>query len=217
MLSSEERTERVSAKTVLWEFDSTDDADLGYSFSRPTIVPMEGPSNTIQWAVVVGNGYNDLGSGEAKLFVLLIEQGLDGTWSPGDYVEITTGVGDTSNRNGLSTPAVIDSDGDGLADRAYAGDLEGNMWAFDLSGSTPGNWDVAYYDGTDPEPLFNGPSGQQITSSPVIVRNKDVATSGSNFPNTMVIFGTGQYLTTGDLTTTGTQTMYGVWDSSDSR
>ena len=201
------------AKTVLWEFDSTDDADLGYTFSRPSIVPMEGPNNTIQWAVILGNGYNDQGSGEAKLFVLLIENGLDGTWSPGDYVEISTKVGDTSDRNGLSTPAVIDSNGDGLADRAYAGDLEGNMWAFDLSGSTPGNWDVAYFDGTDPEPLFIAPNDQQITSSPVIVRNKDVPTNSANVPNTMVIFGTGQYLTAGDLTTTNTQAMYGIWDA----
>ncbi len=45
------------------------------------------------------------------------------------------------------------------------------------------------------------------------MRNKSIATSGSNFPNTLVIFGTGQYLTAGDVTTTHTQAMYGVWDS----
>ena len=114
------------AKTVMWEFTSTDDADLGHTFSRPSIVPLEGPGNSIRWAAVVGNGYNDLGSGEAKLFVIFLEGGLDGTWTSGsDYIEITTEAGDTGNRNGLSTPAVIDSDGDGLADRVYAGDLEG--------------------------------------------------------------------------------------------
>ena len=114
--------------TVMWEFTSTDDPDFGHTFSRPSIVPLAGSGNSIRWAVIVGNGYNDLGSGEAKLFVLFIEEGLDGTWSAGDYVEISTGVGTTTDRNGLSTPAVIDSDGDGLADRAYAGDLKGNMW-----------------------------------------------------------------------------------------
>jgi len=202
--------------TVMWEFTSVDDPDLGYSFSRPSIVPLEGPSNTIRWGVVVGNGYNDLGSGQAKLFVLLLENGLDGTWTAGsDYIEITTGVGSTTNRNGLSTPAVIDTDGDGLADRAYAGDLRGNLWAFDLSGSNTGNWGVAYKQGSTPKPLFTGPAGQRITSSPVIVRNKDQQTSPSNFPNTLVIFGTGQYLTNGDLTTTTTQSFYGVWDAGD--
>ncbi|MEL7187513.1 MAG: PilC/PilY family type IV pilus protein, partial [Pseudomonadota bacterium] len=202
------------ADTVMWEFTSTDDPDLGHTFSRPSIVPLEGSGSTIRWGVVVGNGYNDLGSGEAKLFILLIEEGLDGTWTAGtDYIEITTGVGNTTNRNGLSTPAVVDTDGDGLADRAYAGDLEGNMWAFDLSGSNMGNWDVAYKQGSTPKPLFVAPANQPITSTPVVVRNSSIPTSNSNSPNTLVMFGTGQYLTTADITTTSVQTMYGVWDA----
>ena len=202
------------ADTVLWEFTTTDDPDLGYTFSRPSIVPLPASGSSMRWGVVVGNGYNDLGSGEAKLFILFLEEGLDGTWTPGsDYIEISTGVGSTTDRNGLSTPAVIDSDGDGLADRVYAGDLKGNMWAFDLSDTNASNWDVAYSQGGTPKPLFVAPANQDITSTPVIVRNSGIPTSGSNSPNTLVIFGTGQYLTTADIGTTGTQTMYGVWDS----
>ena len=75
---------------------------------------------------------------------------------------------------------------DGLADRVYAGDLFGEMWAFDLSGSNTSNWDVAYKQGSTPKPLFTSPANQQITSVPVIVRNKDVPTSSSNDPNTLV-------------------------------
>ncbi|MDH3619807.1 MAG: PilC/PilY family type IV pilus protein [Gammaproteobacteria bacterium] len=201
------------ANTVMWEFTSADDPDFGHSFSRPSIVPLAGGSNTIRWAVVTGNGYNDLGSGEAKLFVLFIEEGLDGTWSFGDYLEISTGVGTTTDRNGLSTPAVIDSDGDGLADRAYAGDLKGNMWAFDLSGTNSGNWDIAYAQGKTKTPLFTAPANQPITATPAVVRNNEVPTSAGNFPNTMVVFGTGQYMTSGDVSTTGVQSMYGIWDS----
>ena len=204
------------ANTVMWEFTSADDADLGHTFSRPSIVPMNGGSNTIRWAAIFGNGYNDLGSGEAKLFVLFLEEGLDGTWTPGsDFIEISTGVGSTTDRNGLSTPAVVDTDGDGYADRAYAGDLEGNMWAFDLSGSNAGQWAVAYKQGTTPKPLFVAPANQQITSTPVIVRNSEIPSAANNSPNTLVIFGSGQYLTTSDITNTNLQSMYGVWDSGD--
>jgi len=204
------------ANTVMWEFTSADDADLGHTFSQPSIVPLAGSGNSIRWGVVVGNGYNDLGSGEAKLFILFLEAGLDGTWTAGsDYIEISTGVGSTSDRNGLSTPAVIDTDGDGLADRAYAGDLRGNMWAFDLSGSNTGQWKVAYKTGNTPKPLFVAPAGQQVTSTPVIVRNSEIPTASNNAPNTLVIFGTGQYLTTADTLTTGVQSMYGVWDAGD--
>ena len=206
------------ANTVMWEFTSSDDIDLGHSFSRASIVPLQGSSGSIRWGVVVGNGYNDTGSGAAKLFILLLEGGLDGTWTAGtDYIEISTQVGTTTDRNGLSTPAVVDTDGDGLADRAYAGDLFGNLWAFDLSGANTGNWDVAYKSGSTPEPLFTAPAGQQITSTPVIVRNKSVPTAAGNAPNALVLFGTGQYLTSADVTSTDVQSMYGVWDSGDSQ
>lgn len=202
------------AKTVMWEFTSTDDPDLGHTYSRPSIVPMQGTAGNIRWAAVFGNGYNDAGSGEAKLFIVFLEGGLDGTWTAGsDYVEISTEVGITTDRNGLSTPAVVDTDGDGLADRAYAGDLKGNLWAFDLSGSNAGNWGVAYSQGQTPKPLFTAPANQQITSTPVIVRNQTIPTSGSNTPNLMVMFGTGQYLTAGDISTADMQSMNGVWDS----
>ena len=203
------------ANTVMWEFSSDDDPDFGYTFSRPSIVPMEASGNSMRWAVVTGNGYNDLGSGEAKLFILFIEEGLDGTWSSGDYVEISTGVGSTTDRNGLSTPAVIDTDGDGLADRAYAGDLKGNMWAFDLSGTNSGNWDVAFSQGRTATPLFTAPANQQITTTPAIIRNNVVPTSSQNFPNAIVIFGTGQYITPNDVSTTDVQSFYGIWDSGD--
>ncbi len=198
---------------VMWEFTSADDPDLGHTFSRPSIVPLQGSGNSIRWAAVFGNGYNDAGSGEAKLFIVFLEDGLDGTWSASDYVEITTAVGTTTDRNGLSTPAVIDTDGDGLADRAYAGDLKGNLWAFDLSGSNSSNWNVAYAQWQTVKPLFTAPANQQVTSTPVIVRNSSLPTSSSNSPNLLVMFGTGQYITAGDTTTTNMQTMYGVWDS----
>ena len=204
------------ADTVMWEFNSTHDADLGHTFSRPSIVPMQGSGSSIRWAVVFGNGYNDLGSGEAKLFILFLEEGLDGNWIAGkDYIEISTGVGTTTDRNGLSTPAVIDTDGDGLADRAYAGDLEGNMWVFDLAGSNTGNWEIAHKSGKTYRPMFTAPAGQQVTSTPVVVRNSEIPTASKNVPNTLVIFGTGQYLTTSDISTTNVQTMYGVWDAGD--
>lgn len=215
---------------VMWEFTNTDDADLGYSFSRPAIVPL-GTSSGVEWYAVFGNGYNADTSGGAdgksKLFLLKLEgPGVDNVWDLGtDYFKITTGVGDTTtNINGLSTPTLLDLNGDSIADRAYAGDLLGNMWAFDLEGSS--GWDVAHKSGaTTPVPLFiatDGDAGagnkQPITSQPVIIRHPTVATvtTGSgNLPNLMIYFGTGQYITAADLSNTSTQSFYAVWDRGD--
>jgi len=203
-------TTPAPANTVLWEFSDADDIDLGFTFSQPSIVPLDNG----QWAAIFGNGYNDNGSGEAALFIVFLEGGIDGDWTDtGDYIKISTGVGAPDNRNGLASPAVIDSDDDGTADRVYAGDLEGNMWAFDISGSNTNLWSVAYKQGGEPRPLFTAPANSPITTAPVIVRNPDIPTS-SREPNTIVLFGTGQYLTTADITTTAPlQAFYGVWDN----
>ncbi len=216
---------------VMWEFTDADDNDLGYTFSKPSIAltnAVDG-SGEHRWAVIVGNGYNST-NGVAKLFILFLDGGIDGSWTSGgaygvtDYIEISTGTGSASNANGLSSPALVDLDGNGTVDRVYAGDLFGNLWAFDLcNADTSGNcqangWDVAYMSGTTPRPLFvaedGGGTAQPITAKPVVVKHPSIplATDGSNAPNTLVFFGTGQYLVESDRTSTGQQSFYGVWD-----
>lgn len=200
-------------KMVLWEFSATDDADLGFTYSRPAIAY----TNAGTWVAIFGNGYNDLGSGEASLFIVDIEAGADGTWQAGDYVKIPTGAGNTTVRNGLATPALADVDGDGTVDRVYAGDLEGNMWAFDLSATNPASWEVAYKSGSTPLPLFTAAVDQQITAKPVLASHptQPNSSSPSNAPNIMVFFGTGQYLVDTDKTSPEVQSFYGVWDQGD--
>ncbi|MBI5462895.1 MAG: hypothetical protein HY941_11990 [Gammaproteobacteria bacterium] len=200
------------ADTVLWEFTHR---DLGYTFSRPTIAMLDNGD----WVAIFGNGYNTTNTGadtscgtpgQAALFVVKLEGGIDGTWTAGtDYNIVCTGVGTEAARNGLATPAVVDTDGNGTADRAYAGDLSGNLWAFDLTGTTPA---VAYTQGSTPRPLFTTAAGQPITTAPEVVRNTSVSTSNANLPNALVLFGTGQYLVTADTTSTTTQAFYGIWD-----
>ncbi|NIP73106.1 MAG: pilus assembly protein PilY [Gammaproteobacteria bacterium] len=206
-------SEANAADLVMWEFTNADDPDLGYTYSQPSVTLL----NNGRWAAIFANGYNDTGTGEATLFIAYLDGGLDGTWVEGtDYLKISTGVGTTADRNGLATPAVVDMDGNGTADRAYAGDLEGNLWAFDLSNSSASNWDVAYTQGSNPLPLFtaqySAAGDQPIITAPEVVKNPLVDDQTGNQPNVLVLFGTGQYLTLGDRTTTGTQSFYGVWD-----
>ena len=66
---------------------------------------------------------------------------------PGTHVR----QGSVARRNGLSTPVVIDTDGDRVADRVYAGDIHGNLWAFDFSSKLMSEWKVA-----NATPLCNG-------------------------------------------------------------
>ncbi len=196
-------------KLVLWEFSDADDADLGHTFSRPQIALTNEGSNA-RWVAIFGNGYNDSGDGEAKLFILDIAGGADGTWDANDVIEITTGIGTPGDRNGLSTPQIADLDGNGTVDRVYAGDLYGNMWAFDLSSDSSSSWGIV-----NNEPLMTTPGGQPITTAPVLAKHPLISDDGSNDPNVMVYFGTGQYLTNADKSDPSLNYFFGIWDKAD--
>ncbi len=198
-------SEATAAQTVLWEFNNLDDPDLGYTFSQPQI----GLANDGEWVAVFGNGYNSDGNGQASLFIVKIRAGIDGTWAVTDYTKISTGSGTLANPNGLATPALADLNGDGTIDRAYAGDLFGQMWAFDLSDSSPGNWQLAY----GSSPLFETINNRPITTQPSLSFHPTIDTSLTNTPNVMVTFGTGQYMVDADKNSTNDNYYYGVWDS----
>lgn len=186
---------------VMWEFDHP---DLGYSFSRPDIVRLNtDPGDPEQWAVILGNGYNNTeadGSasttGFASLFVLSIENATT------PLAQLSTGEGSVDTPNGLSVATPVDYDGNGTTDFVYAGDLEGNLWRFDLQDSNPGNWSVTR--------LFTAisPEGerQPITSRPSV--------SFHPTEGVTVFFGTGRYIDNSDNTLTDafTQSFYGIWD-----
>ncbi len=188
-------TESNAANLVLWEFT---DADLGYTFSQPSLVRL----NNGIWAAVFGNGYNNTGNGHAMLY--LIDAKTGGNTAAGGFLKkIDTGIGSTTTPNGLSTPLMIDLNADGIADYAYAGDLSGNLWRFNLASSDPNAWTFNLLftadDGASPTP-----KAQPITAKPLAVRH----------PNggLVILFGTGRYLGATDVTTTDKQTFYGIWD-----
>lgn len=201
-----------TAETVaLWEFTDKDDADLGYTYSRPMVAK----TATGKFAAIFGNGYNSTaadgnpGSGNAALYVV----NMDSTIGAKTFIKLDTGVGPSSDPegkgrpNGLSDVAVIDVDNDSVADFVYAGDLFGNMWRFDLTSADSTQWNVSY----GGKPLFTAksPDGkmQSITSRPTVARSPVD-------PGYMVYFGTGKYLEQSDNTSTGqvTQSFYAVRD-----
>jgi type IV pilus assembly protein PilY1 len=151
------------------------------------------------WAVF-GNGYASTG-GKAVLFMVRVD-------APGTVEMIDVGG---ATGNGLSTPTLVDSNGDRIIDMIYAGDLKGNVWKFDVSGSNTATWKSAYLTGSTPKPLFtakDGSSNPQPITSPVEV---GLAPSGAS--GLMVYFGTGKYFETGDELTKSVQSMYGIVDS----
>ncbi len=200
-------TEANADRATLWEFSGSDDQDLGHTYSQPVVAL----TNAGTWVAIFGNGYNDSGDGKPHLFVVNLDKGGDGNWVlDDDYIKIEAGDGSPTDRNGLASPALADVDGDGTVDRVYAGDLRGNMWAFDLSSSVASQWGLA--NGNDPVFTTPGGSAEPITGKPVLSWHPTQPDSGTNSPNLMVYFGTGRFLTLPDISNTRTQKFYGVWD-----
>jgi type IV pilus assembly protein PilY1 len=198
--------EAAPNSVVMWEFTDADDADLGYTYSQATIARLHNG----QWAAIFGNGYNSP-SGTAVLYVVNLHTGalirkFDTQMTP---ARAPTGV---TWDNGLSSPAVVDIDGDRIQDYVYAGDLYGNLWKFDISSSDPTEWSIPYTDASSrPAPLFAARDGagnaQPITVRPVVIR-------GPFGEGMVVLFGTGKYLENADrnITPERRQSFYGIVD-----
>jgi type IV pilus assembly protein PilY1 len=199
-------------KNTMNEDDGTD-PDMGYSYSQAYIVNANTTAGQFRPVVIFGNGYNSL-NGRAVLYVL---DALNGKL----IRKIDTGAGDD---NGLSTPALIDSDMNRCVDYAFAGDLKGNLWKFDLTSPDPDRWGVAYgrdkngdgaidaSHGDEPMPLFQT-TGQPITGRPDVMRMQSICATQA--PGYLVVFGTGKYLGPADRSDESQQAIYGVWDYGD--
>ncbi|MCC8995394.1 MAG: hypothetical protein LM550_17300 [Candidatus Contendobacter sp.] len=119
------------AGKVLWEFTSAHDSDLGYVIEAPAIGRMADG----QWAAVFGNGYNSA-SQQAFLFIVNLETGALIKKIPTGAVDVLDNTG-AFDSNGLAPPTLV-LDATSTITTAYAGDLRGNLWKFDLSATAPG-------------------------------------------------------------------------------
>jgi len=204
--------ENNATQIVRWEFTDADDADLGLTYSQASIVKLHNG----KWGAVFGNGYNNTAqdanvstTGNAVLYIVDIETG-------NLIKKLDTGVGmnddplNLSRPNGMSSPLVVDLDGDMIADAVYAGDLFGNLWKMDISSSNVNQWKFSFKQGNTPKPFFiaKDASGnrQPITNRPAAAKLR------SGFKTLHIFIGTGQYFVTTDKTDKSIQSIYGLID-----
>ncbi|PJK07588.1 hypothetical protein CO610_07990 [Lysobacteraceae bacterium NML95-0200] len=185
-----------AAANVLWDEDHTVNADIGYILSQPLIVP----GNHGGTLMITANGLESQG-GNAK--VLVYELNAAGRVTARHAFGQTGGSG-----NGMTSFTAYDRNADGQVDIVYAGDIQGNVWKIDLSGSSAASWGVA----NSGSPMFTArdASGalQPITGGLTVTVERR---TGRAF----VSFGTGKYLSEQDKDVSGTlqtQTLYTLID-----
>ncbi|MFD2452606.1 pilus assembly protein [Ideonella paludis] len=219
---------------VLFEYTNASDPelkDLGYIISQPVSNNAMVSQQIVQLAegsgrrpaVLVGNGINSndgqggadaSGTGKAVLYAFYLDQGGNRRWQRWAVDELWAGAASEpglSVSNGLSTPTPVDVDDDGRIDLVYAGDLQGNLWRFDIR--NPATAGVTR--------LFKTEAQQPITQAPFVAVNPLASGcgnhSGSSTPASkrcwQVVFSTGAPISPlQGSSNVSTQSLYGVLD-----
>lgn len=193
--------------SVLWELRGSESGnaimdDLGYVFGRPVVVPVAGATATAspRWVALFGNGVNSAG-GAPALFVVDVNTGEV-------LARLKPAGSQYASRNGLFNIAAVSLyNADGIVDTVYGGDLQGNVWKFDLSATEPAMWKVAFAGA----PLFVAKDGDG-TAQP-ITGGLEVARGPGG--GAVVLFGTGRYFANTDHTVPANppvQSFYGIYD-----
>ena len=187
-----------TSPSLMWEFTAANDSDLGYSFGLPVVTKL----NSGKWVVLLTSGYNNgqfdndgttantpVGNGMGYLYVLDANTGSL-------ISKISTGIGSALTPSGLAKiNAFADNPAkNNLAVYVYGGDLQGNLWRFDINAVTKQK--IATLKDA-------GGVAQPITTSPEL---------GLINKKRVIFVGTGKYLEPSDLLTTQVQSVYAIKD-----
>lgn len=181
---------------VKWEMNATSattaDNHMGMVLGTPVLAKVRASAGATTSAVVLGNGINSA-SDKAALIVLKMDDG-----SVIRQID-TSAYGGPSSDNGLFAPTgIYAADGKTLI-YVYAGDLQGNVWKFDLTSTDSSSWSA--------KKIFQAGAGQVISGG--IASAIDARTN-----KRWIFFGTGSFMTALDANdmSVNSQSMYGLID-----
>ena len=166
------------ASKVKWEFKNT---NLGFSYGKPVIVKTKASG----WVVILPSGYNNA-DGKGHLFIV----------DPKTGVLIKDVKIDAASDGLAHVSAFVNDFADGVADAAYAGDLQGNLWRIDLTKDHAIDYSASL--------IAKFPS-QPITTPPLLAL--DTYTD-----KRFVFVGTGKLLASQDIQNNDGQSFYAIID-----
>ncbi len=175
--------------------DKTMDCHVGLSYGYPIATKRTSDG---KWVVLVTSGYNNAGTGGDGRGYLYILDAVTGKI----LNRVTTGSGTAASPSGLGKISAWadDASTNNVALAAYGGDLDGNLWRFQLDSSKPG-----YLSATKiGQAKDSAGNPQAITVMPELTT--------INFKR-VILFGTGKFLEQADRSPPfTTQTVYALAD-----
>ncbi len=188
-------TEDTAAGKVLWEFGNSTagmSGELGYTYGDPLVMKTQ----KYGWVVMLLSGYNN---SDGKGYFLFVNP------KTGALLEkVSTGTGSTTADAGLAhaNAFVVDSS-DGTVDAIYAGDLLGNLWRLDVTGT-------GSYSATGK--LVQLASLTDASGNPQPVTSRPSVAVHPGTKKRFVMVGTGRLLDTSDIASTQVQSYYAIAD-----
>jgi type IV pilus assembly protein PilY1 len=220
-----------TASNVMWEFTHNDDPDMGYVMGKPLIVKVRtsaaNATPVYRWFAVVPSGVNSYvaknssnlyGDGSPAIFLLALDKPSATAWSLGaNYFKVNLPLDGTLAATlapGVVNVSQVPNLSDGALGQLYLGDLHGNVWKLDFTPWGTADWTMGklspFLNGTTPIPLFIAKDGsgnrQPITMAPAVIAGPKVGTR-------YVYVATGKYMELTDKSSTGTQSMYTLFDN----
>ncbi len=175
------------AGKVLWEFT---DPRMGYSYGRPSVVKTKKHG----WVVIFTSGYNN-SDGVGYFFIVNPRNGalLEAVATPKGSVASPLNIGEHT--------AYVPDYSDMTADAVYAGDLMGNVWRLDLTGT------VGDYGPPESIATLTNASreAQPVSARPLV----EVDPSSKK---RYVLIGTGKLLADSDMRNSSVQSFYAIVD-----
>lgn len=198
--------------TLLWEFCKSGcmktDSDLGYSYGNPIITKRAFDGT---WVVYVTSGY-DNASGKGVVYELDLATGAI-------LRKLTTATStvSASNQVGIAKINTVYSDfsTDNTATAIYAGDLNGQVWKWDLTKDVTTGTLLGSATAKKVANVYDAATGTmtQVTSDAAQPITTKIEIGKVN-NDTVLFFGTGKYFNTDDQTSTDINSFYGIKDTS---
>jgi len=178
---------------LLWQRSAEDDGlgtpddDMGYLLGEAFVIRLRNGS----WAAVYGNGYQ---SEKQRAVMYLVDL------SSGRLIrKLIVASSDVVIPNGLATPALVFNKQRQVS-TAYAGDLHGALWKFDLSASEAERWQLAF----DGRSLFVAADSdgkmQSLVQQPLLEHHPR--------GGAIIMFGAGR----AGKSAQQTSSLYGIWE-----
>jgi hypothetical protein len=170
----------------------------GHIYGRPRLGFIGSSNSDPTWYIFTGNGYSTTVGQPTSLMMVNLDDN--------SVTEISTGA-----TGGLSAPVLLSTDDDGQAEVAFAGDINGDLWMFQIDQTTPSSSTAIK--------IFDGDPDQPISNAPAVAKHP----SEDGY---MVYFGTGSIFSADDALNDGLvsggdptdqadytdkQSIYGIW------